>query len=89
MPGPQIELWLYDTQADLNRDAAQGKVCPWDAIPVVRLSCPVRETPALPWRATDDSDNYLTGLQRVLAFNGRAGLPTQMHYSLDLSLIHI
>ena len=42
MPGPQIELWLYDTQADLNRDAAQGRVCPWDAIPVVRLSCPAR-----------------------------------------------
>lgn len=86
MPGPQIELWLYDTQADLNRDAAQGRVCPWDAIPVVRLSCPAREAPALPWRATDDSDNDLTGLQRVLAFNGRAGLPTQMHYSLDAFL---
>lgn len=37
MPYPQIELWLYDTRQELDRDAKEGKVCPWSA--VRGLSC--------------------------------------------------
>lgn len=86
MPSPHIELWLYDTQADLNRAAADGRVCPLDAIDPILLCCPAREAPALPWEISERSHTPLTDLQRVLACNCRAGLPTQIHYPLDALL---
>lgn len=71
MKYPQIELWLYDTQRELDRDAREGKVCARAAGPA-----PVRLAPPSP-----REDDGLEAEKAVVAANCKEGIPTQIFFS--------
>lgn len=80
---PQIELWLYDTQQELDRDAGEGRVCPRSAFPALAMQYSAREIPLPPWELAARPAAPPDGEITVLAANSRAGLPTQTSRSLD------
>lgn len=82
MKYPQIELWLYDTQHDLDQDALEGKVCPWSAVHALSPHCPAPLSPAKPWDSLPRPDYDFEARKAVFAANCQAGIPTQMPFAL-------
>ena len=82
MPYPQIELWLYDTWQELDREAREGKVCSWSAVQGLSRRCPARLSPSLPRNTFPRPDYDLTAQKAVVAANCQAGIPTQISFPL-------
>lgn len=68
MQYPQIELWLYDTRQELEREARAGKVCVPADLPVL----------GIPRQEKD-----LAARKALVEENSRAGIPTRISFSAE------
>lgn len=83
MPCPRIELWLYDTQREMDRAAGEGKVCPRSAVLAVYGCCVVPAQPAPVRHSGPRPGRGDTRYNAVLAYNTAAGIPTQIPLAPD------
>lgn len=82
MTDDRIDLYLYDTQRELDRDAEEGRVCPLSALPVLSRQWVGESLPR--GKPFPFPEKFLPALRAVLAHNGELDLPTQIACSLDL-----